>query len=200
MIPLVLASRSPRRLELLRLVGIEPEVVPTGIPEDAFPGEGPRDLVLRLAREKAWAVASGRPSGQAVLGADTLVTLDGIILGQPADRTEAESMLRTLSGRTHTVFTGIHLVRTGGGEASGASESAVTFHRLSAAEIAWYIDTGEPMDKAGAYAAQGVGAVFLEAIAGSFHNVVGLPLDLLYRLLPEVGLDLGELVSRRGSE
>lgn len=197
---LVLASKSPRRLELLRLVGLEPEVAPAGICEDALPGETPEALVLRLAAEKARAVAARTGDGSLVIGADTLVVLDGRMLGQPRDGAEAASMLEALSGRTHTVFTGVCLVRRGFAEASGLSETAVTFHPLTREEIVWYIATGEPMDKAGAYAAQGLGAAFLGRIRGSFHNVVGFPLDLFYRLLPEVGLDLKELVSGGVSE
>jgi septum formation protein len=195
-IPVVLASKSPRRLELLRLAGLEPEVAPAGVPEDALPGEPPEALVLRLAANKARAVATRTRDGALVIGADTLVVLDAMVLGQPLDAAEARSMLGSLSGRTHTVFTGVCLVRNGAGEASGVSESRVTFHQLSQEEIAWYVGTGEPMDKAGAYAAQGIGAVFLKGIEGSFHNVVGFPMDLFYRLLPQVGLDLKELVSR----
>ena len=102
-------------------------------------------------------------------------------------------MLRRLSGNTHTVFTGVCLLREGFGPAVGVSESRVTFHEMSESEIAWYVGTGEPMDKAGAYAAQGVGAVYLKGIEGSFHNVVGFPLDLFYQLLPSVGLSLPEI-------
>jgi septum formation protein len=195
-ISLVLASKSPRRLELLRLAGLEPQVDPAGVCEDSLPNERPEALVLRLSALKARAVAVRKGPGALVIGADTLVVLDDLVLGQPRNAAEAATMLKTLSGRTHKVFTGVCLVRTETGEASGLSESRVTFHGLSGEEIAWYVGTGEPMDKAGAYAAQGIGAIFLKCIEGSFHNVVGFPMDLFYRLLPEVGLDLKEMVSR----
>jgi septum formation protein len=189
----VLASKSPRRSQLLALAGIPHAAVPSGAPEDPLPGEPPREQVLRLALAKAAAVAATHRQGQLVIGADTLVVLDGEVMGQPRDRDEACSMLRRLSGNTHTVFTGVSLLREGYEPAEGVSESRVTFHEMSESEIAWYVGTGEPMDKAGAYAAQGVGAVYLKGIEGSFHNVVGFPLDLFYQLLPSVGLSLPEI-------
>ncbi len=188
----ILASRSPRRTQLLDMLGVLHEAVPSDVPEDALPGEGPRAQVLRLAQEKAGHVAAQRPDADLVIGADTLVVLEGAVLGQPRDEEDARRMLSHLSGATHTVLTGLCLLGPRG-RAAEVSESRVTFHHLSKAEIDWYVATGEPMDKAGAYAAQGVGAVFLEAIEGSFHNVVGFPLDLFYQLLPEVGLSLDEL-------
>jgi len=195
-ITVVLASKSPRRSQLLALVGIPHRAVPSGAPEEAVAGETPRDHVARLAEAKASTVAAGCDDGQLVIGADTIVVLDGDVMGQPKDEEEARGMLRRLSGRTHTVLTGVCLMRKGRAPAMGVSESRVTFHRLSEEEVCWYVGTGEPMDKAGAYAAQGVGAVFLRSIDGSFHNVVGFPLDLFYRLLPDVGLSLAEI--RRG--
>jgi septum formation protein len=192
-IPVVLASRSPRRTELLSLIGVPHRVAPSGVPEDAQPGESPRDQVLRLACDKAEAVLSGETGDALVIGADTLVVLDGLTLGQPRDASEAAAMLRRLSGRTHTVLTGVCLARRERPRARGVSESRVTFHAMSEGEIQAYVAGGEPMDKAGAYAAQGLGAVFLASIEGSFHNVVGFPLDLFYRLLPGVGLSLPDL-------
>lgn len=189
----VLASRSPRRSQLLALVGIPHRAVPSGAPEDVLPGESPLDQVLRLAEAKAAAVASSYTEGQLIIGADTLVVLEGEVMGQPSDEAEACSMLRRLSGRTHTVFTGVCLIRHGHPPACGFSESRVTFHDMTEAEIGWYVTTGEPQDKAGAYAAQGVGAVFLRGVEGSFHNVVGFPLDLFYRLLPKVGCTLADI-------
>jgi septum formation protein len=200
LIPVVLASKSPRRLDLLRLAGLDPVVAPAGIAEDPLPGEPPEELVLRLASEKALAVARDRNRGDLVIGADTLVVLEDRVLGQPRSPSEASAMLRALSGRTHAVHTGVCLLRPGGGEAAGRAESQVTFHPLSDREIEWYVGTGEPMDKAGAYAAQGIGAVFLKEIRGSFHNVVGFPVDLFYHLLPRVGLELKEMVGARGEE
>ena len=192
----ILASKSPRRSQLLALAGIPHAVLPSGAAEDALQCESPQDQVVRLAEAKAAAVSASHRKGQLVIGADTLVVLGGEVMGQPRDEAEARSMLLRLSGRTHTVFTGVCLMRNGHPPACGFSESRVTFHNMTEAEIAWYIATGEPQDKAGAYAAQGVGAVFLRSIEGSFHNVVGFPLDLFYRLLPKVGCTLAEI--RRG--
>lgn len=196
MIPVILASKSPRRSQLLGLAGIPHAVLPSGAPEDVLPGESPIDQVVRLAEAKAAAVAASHGQGHLVIGADTLVVLGGQVMGQPRDEYEARSMLRRLSGQTHTVLTGICIMRDGHAPARAFSESRVTFHDMTDAEIAWYVATGEPMDKAGAYAAQGVGAVFLKSIDGSFHNVVGFPLDLFYRLLPMVGCTLADI--RRG--
>ena len=182
---------------LLNLVNVSHVVVPSGIPEDRLAGEPPAEQVVRLAGEKASHVAREYNHDTLIIGADTLVVLDGQAIGQPGDRDEAASMLRRLSGVTHTVLTGVCLLRGDARKAEGLSQSRVTFHPLSDREIDWYLSTGEPMDKAGAYAAQGLGAIFLKAIEGSFHNVVGFPLDLFYRLLPEVGCTLEELRSGR---
>jgi septum formation protein len=184
----ILASKSPRRTQLLDLLGVEHRCVPSGAPEDPLPGESPQDQVIRLAGDKAHAVALRETDFDLVVAADTLVALGGRVLGQPTDQAEAEAMLRCLSGATHTVFSGICLIAKGGREATGLSQSRVSFHDLTEQELAWYLGTGEPMDKAGAYAAQGAGAVFIRSIEGSFHNVVGFPIDLFYRLLPEVGM------------
>ena len=189
----ILASRSPRRSQLLDLVGVSHAAIPSGVPEDALPGEVPVEQVRRLAREKALHVAASHPDAALVIGADTLVVLGDSVLGQPRDKKEARAMLRALSGATHTVVTGVFLLGPGGGFAQGDSTSRVTFHPLTEEEIRWYVASGEPMDKAGAYAAQCLGAVFIRSIEGSFHNVVGFPLDLFYRLLPDVGLDLASL-------
>lgn len=189
----ILASRSPRRSQLLDLVGVRHIAVPSGVPEEALPGEAPLEQVRRLAREKALHVAATHPRARLVIGADTLVVLRESVLGQPRDEEEARAMLRALSGATHTVLTGVFLLGAGGRSALGHSESRVTFHDLTEEEIRWYVASGEPMDKAGAYAAQGIGAVFLRSIEGSFHNVVGFPLDLFYRMLPQIGLDLASM-------
>ncbi len=190
------------------MLGVPHQVAPSGVPEDALAGETPAEQVLRLARAKAEHVAARRDGYGLVIGADTLVVLGGRVLGQPRDEAEAAAMLGLLSGATHTVLTGVCLLRAiekGSGrsgveglrrEAAGLSESRVTFHPMTEAEIAWYVASKEPMDKAGAYAAQGLGAVFLRAIEGSFHNVVGFPVDLFYRLLPEVRLTIHDV--RRG--
>jgi septum formation protein len=189
----ILASRSPRRTQVLDMLGVKHHCVPSGAPEEPLRGESPQDQVIRLAGDKARAVARREPEFDLVIAADTLVALGGQVLGQPVDQAEASVMLRSLSGATHTVFSGIFLMTKGGLETSGLSESRVTFHDLTDQEIAWYLGTGEAMDKAGAYAAQGAGAVFIRSIEGSFHNVVGFPIDLFYRLLPDVGVSLQEL-------
>ena len=195
---LVLASASPRRRELLTQAGFVFEVHPAHIPEDPEPNEDPIAYVVRLARQKAEAVfaalsrtATADPSttlrcapedGLVVLGADTTVVIDGVILGKPEDAADAARMLRLLSGRTHRVITGVALVTVGQTEIA-AEVTAVKFLTLSEAEIAEYIATGEPMDKAGAYAIQGRAARWIPRIEGDYFNVVGLPLALVSTLL-----------------
>jgi septum formation protein len=192
---LVLASASPRRRELLAQAGFSFQVHPAHIPEDPFEGEDPIAYVTRLAREKAEAVFRAltavqdspdemRRDGDAlvVLGADTTVTLDQAILGKPEDAADAARMLRLLSGRTHRVITGVALVTAEGTEVA-AEATAVRFLSLSDAEIAAYVATGEPTDKAGAYAIQGRAARWIPRIEGCYFNVVGLPLALVSTLL-----------------
>jgi septum formation protein len=196
---LVLASASPRRRELLAQVGYRFEVHPAHIPEDPLPGEDPIVYVTRLAREKAEAVYRQlssvntvpenlrplpRPDVQplAVLGADTTVTLDNALLGKSEDAADAARILRLLSGRTHRVITGVALVTAKGSEVA-AEATAVRFLTLSEAEIAAYVATGEPMDKAGAYAIQGRAARWIPRIEGCYFNVMGLPLALVCSLL-----------------
>jgi septum formation protein len=189
---LVLASASPRRRELLTQAGYTFEVRPADIPEDPYPNEDPIAYVTRLAREKAEAVfteitkapasdtrASAAPQ---VLGADTTVTLDSHILGKPSDPADAARMLRLLSGRTHRVITGVALVTATSTEVA-AEVTAVQFLTLSDQEIEAYILTGEPMDKAGAYAIQGRAARWIPRIEGCYFNVVGLPISLVSTLL-----------------
>jgi septum formation protein len=177
---LVLASGSPRRRELLEGLGVVFTVRPVDLDESPLPGEAPRDYVLRLAVEKAAAA-----SGELVLAADTTVVVDGQILGKPQDDDDARRMLRLLSGREHSVLTGIAL-----GKAAEVDETLVRFAPLSEAEIDWYVATGEPRDKAGAYAIQGLGSLFVEAVQGSYSNVVGLPIPRMYRLFARLGYDL----------
>jgi septum formation protein len=186
---LVLASASPRRRELLTQAGYRFEVRPAHIPEDPLPGEDPIAYVTRLAREKAEAVfrdltdASPKPEKTlVVLGADTTVALDNIILGKPEDAADAARMLRLLSGRTHRVITGVAVVTKKGAEVA-AEATAVRFLTLSDAEIAGYVAGGEPMDKAGAYAIQGRAARWIPRIEGCYFNVMGLPLALVCSLL-----------------
>jgi septum formation protein len=183
---LVLASASPRRQELLRAAGISFEVQPAHIPEDPLPREGAKNCAERLAREKAQEVAGRRPQ-DAVLGADTVVVIDMQILGKPADAADAAHILRMLSGREHQVITGVCLVV--GGQWSVASEiTRVTFSEISNKEIADYVATGEPMDKAGAYAIQGMASRWIPRIEGDYSNVVGLPVALVWRMLRDKGL------------
>ncbi len=183
---LVLASASPRRQELLRNAGITFEVQPADIPEDPLPGEAAKDCAERLAREKALAVASQRPH-DVVLGADTVVTIDGQLLGKPSDAADAARMLRLLSGRKHQVITGVCLAFDG--HISLASEmTLVTVNELTRKEIADCIASGEPMDKAGAYAIQGIASRWIPRIEGDYFNVVGLPVALVFRMLQEVNV------------
>jgi len=176
---LILASASPRRAELLRAAGIEFTVRIADIDESILPEEAPEEYVLRLAREKAQAVAQ---AGEWVLGADTTVVINGEIAAKPVDAEDARRMLRLLEGEWHEVLTGVALV--GGGQT--LAEVAVTrvkFAEMTEAEIDWYVATGEPMDKAGAYGIQGYAARFVESIEGSYSNVVGLPVQVVYRML-----------------
>jgi septum formation protein len=184
---LVLASRSPRRRELLATAGFEFTIRAGAVEEVRAPGEAPEDYALRLAREKAEAawLAGPRSADEVVLGADTIVVLGDLVLEKPDGREGARWMLEQLSGREHRVITGVCLRHAGGAEL--ASESTlVKFVALSAEEIADYVATGEPMDKAGAYAIQGLASKFVQRIEGCFFNVVGLPLALVYRKLKEV--------------
>ena len=182
---LLLASRSPRRAELLRLVGAHFEIAPSDVDERALPDERAEAHVLRLAEAKARAADVGSANGETlVLGADTVVTLDRAILGKPADEAEARRMLASLSGRIHEVWTGLFLYDPTHARGVGeAVRSIVKFSPLTTDEIERYVATGEPLDKAGAYAVQGYGAAYVEAIEGSYTNVVGLPLGHLRHLL-----------------
>ena len=182
---LILASASPRRRELLTQAGFNFRVHPAHIPEDLQAGEDPIAYVTRLAREKARAVYDQLAAAEpriAVLGADTTVTLDNHILGKPEDAADAARMLRLLSGSTHRVITGVSLVSAVGVE-TAAEVTAVQFLTLSDAEIEAYVATGEPMDKAGAYAIQGRAARWIPRIEGCYFNVVGLPIALVATLL-----------------
>ena len=185
LVPVVLASQSPRRRQLLSLIGIEHDVQPANIDESYFAGEEPRAHALRLAREKAEAIAS---PGAVTIGSDTIVILDGEILGKPADAEEAARILRRLSGRVHTVITAV-AVHWRDELIADAEEVTVTFRVLSEAEIAAYIATGEPMDKAGAYGIQGYGATIVDRVDGDYFAVMGLPLNRLTRLLESLGLE-----------
>lgn len=183
---LVLASASPRRQDLLRSAGISFAVQPADIDETPLAGETARACAERLAREKALAVCRNRPN-DLVLGADTIVVIDDSILGKPVDADDAARMLRMLSGRVHQVITGVCLASTAGRNPLRVERETtlVTFGELSDSEIRDYVATGEPMDKAGAYAIQGIASRWIPRIEGDYSNVVGLPVALVYRMLRE---------------
>jgi len=185
---LILASTSPRRRELLSRIGVSFTVVPSNTPEEVRAGETPQEYALRVAGEKALDVARKHP-GAWVLGADTIVAIDGEVLGKPRDDADGQRMLRRLSGRTHQVMTAFVLV-DGGGQVRTQQIviSQVTFKPLSDLQIRQYLATGEPFDKAGAYAVQGRGASLVERVEGSYTNVVGLPIDEVLAALRPTGL------------
>ena len=188
---LILASASPRRRELLEMLHVENlEIRPAKGEEKPHPELTPDALVIELARCKAAEVAAAwaRPE-DIVIGADTVVVLDGWVLGKPKSEADAAAMLRALSGRTHTVYTGVAVER-GGERRLHAERTDVRFRALTDAEIAAYIATGEPMDKAGAYGAQGYASLFVEHLDGDFFNVMGLPLCALGKLLKELDVSL----------
>jgi septum formation protein len=183
---LILASSSARRQELLRSAGFDFDVRPSGVEEARLPDENPESYVRRTARDKALAVATSALSvpDALVLAADTEVVVSGEILGKPRDGEDAARMLRLLSGRTHRVITGVCLARPLGSiEALEHETTRVTFRKLDDREIRHYIRSGEPFDKAGAYAVQGLASRFVTRIEGSYSNVVGLPISLVYSLL-----------------
>jgi septum formation protein len=183
---IILASQSPRRRELLTLVGIPHEVVPANIDESLLPDEFPATHAERLARSKAEVIAAREPDA-VIIGSDTIVVLDGDILGKPNDAAEAARTLKRLSGRTHTVLTAV-AVAYHGRTVSGVESVEVTFRPLNTTQIEEYIATGEPMDKAGAYGIQGFGAVIVERVHGDYFAVMGLALGRLVGLLEQAGL------------
>jgi len=181
---LILASASPRRRDLLRNAGIDFEVRPGQFVEEIQPDELPEEFARRAAREKAMQIAASAPPGLLVLGADTVVVIDGQTLGKPSDPQDATRMLRLLSGRTHQVHTGICLVRPPDKiEALEHETTLVTFRKLDEVEIRQYVESGEPWDKAGGYAIQGLASKFVTRISGCYSNVVGLPVALVYEIL-----------------
>jgi septum formation protein len=180
-LPLVLASGSPRRRELLAAAGLEFTVRPASVDETPLPGESPSAYVERLAEEKAR--ASWR-DGELTLGADTTVVVDDEILAKPEDPADAQRMLRRLAGRAHDVLTG-YCVFDGAKARTGVARTRVVFHAMDDDEIAGYADSGEPFDKAGAYGIQGLASKFVERIEGCYFNVVGLPVSRVYALLKE---------------
>lgn len=192
--PLVLASASPRRTALLTMLGLTHEVAPADLDEALLPGEDPPGHVERLAREKARAIAAHRPEAL-VLGSDTVVVLDGEVLGKPARRQDAVATLTRLAGREHVVFTGLALAEPGGRVHAAVSTTRVRFRSFDEAEARRYVSTGEPLDKAGSYGIQGLGAALVDGIEGDYFTVVGFPVPALLRLLAAAGwrYDFGSL-------
>jgi len=184
---IILASASPRRAELLFQIGVKFELVPSQIEERPHPDEAPPDYITRIARAKVIAVARHQEAGL-IIGADTVVVLDGRLLGKPVDDHDAKSMLKQLSGRWHAVMTGVALYDVESRhEVADYEKTLVKFAQLTDREIDWYVHTGEPKDKAGAYGIQGLGGLFVDEIAGNYYNVVGLPIPLVYRLARRLG-------------
>ena len=191
---LILASQSPRRRELLGLITRDFLVRPTGC-DETLDCADPAEHALQIACRKCAAALAEAGPEDAVIAADTVVYLDGLLLGKPRDPAEAAAMLSRLSGRTHTVCTGV-AVAFRGGTRNLCQQTRVTFYDLSRGLIDWYVSTGEPMDKAGAYGIQGRGALLVRDIAGDYSNVVGLPVAALYRLLVEMGVPLEKEAAR----
>jgi septum formation protein len=188
-VEVILASQSPRRRELLALIGVKHTVRPADIDESVLPAEAPLPYCERLAREKAQRLATQHPEA-VVIAADTIVVLDGAILGKPTDAADARRMIRLLAGRTHVVHTAIAVAH--GGRLESAVESVdVTFRALTDEAIAEYVDTGEPMDKAGAYGIQGFGATIVERIEGDYFSVMGLGLRRVISLVERLGFRYG---------
>lgn len=178
---IILASKSPRRRELLTLMGLDFQVITSNVKEHPPVDAGPEETVRALALEKAVAVAKDHPD-DCVIGSDTIVYLDGEILGKPHTPENAKKYLTKMQGRRHTVYTGVALLYRGKVDVR-CTTTDVTFTSMSESEIDWYVSTGEPLDKAGAYGVQGPGGIFVEKVDGNFYNVIGMPLPVLYRML-----------------
>lgn len=185
-LPLILASGSPRRKQLLETLRLPIEIVPSDTDETPRPGESGTDLVKRLAEEKARAVAVVYPT-RWIVACDTIVELDGRILGKPSDAKDAEATLRSLQGQTHRVHSGLCLMRGGEFHVS-LNTTEVKMRPMTPDEIAWYVGTGEPLDKAGSYGIQGIGGLFVAGIQGSYSNVMGMPVELLVSQMKELEL------------
>ncbi|HJQ39197.1 MAG TPA: Maf family protein [Thermoanaerobaculia bacterium] len=185
----ILASASPRRRELLTSLGLDFDVIPSHVPEVHQEGEAPEEYVARLSRDKAHALAVQYPA-RWVIAADTTVLLGEQLLEKPVDERDAVRMLGTIAGKTHVVYTGVTLEHAETNyRDTRVAESEVRMLPLSPREIEWYVATGEPLDKAGAYAVQGIGAMFIDSIHGSYTNVVGLPLATLFQMMRKAGID-----------
>ena len=187
MTPIILASKSPRRAELMQQIGLPFTVCPADADESVTPELSPAEAVAEISKRKALAVRKMRDAGDVIVACDTVVALDHRIFGKPHTAEEADAMLHLLSGRTHSVFSGL-TVCCGTAVTSAVECTDVTFRTLSDAEITAYVKSGEPMDKAGAYGIQGLGAVLVERIAGDYFNVVGLPLCRLAQMLCPFGI------------
>ena len=199
-VPVVLASASPRRSDVLAMLGLSFGVVPADVEERRVPGEAPEDYVERLSREKALAVAPAHPGALKIAG-DTIVILRGRVLEKPADRAEAVAMLTALSGRAHSVYSGLALAWKGR-VVSRVARARVLFRKVERTFIESYVRTGEPLDKAGAYGIQGYGSTMIEAVEGDYYTVVGLSVAAFVDLLGELGLEYrpGRGVVRRAAE
>lgn len=182
---LVLASASPRRLDILRQLGLEPEVRPADVDEAMLPAEDPAAHVRRLAREKAERVVRDLP-GALVVAGDTVVVRDGVVLGKPTTATEAVAMLESLAGRAHEVFSGLAIAGSSG-TVDAVTRTVVRFRHFDRDLATRYVRTGEPMDKAGAYGIQGLGAALVEEVSGDYYSIVGLPVPTLMNLLEQCG-------------
>lgn len=190
---LILASASRRRIDLLTELGLSPTVIAADVDEAQLPGESPQDYVVRVAADKAHAVADrydGSTDDVIVIAADTSVVLDQAVVGKPLDSADAVRTLRSLSGRTHQVLSAVVVLGARGVEHTALSSTSVTFAELDEAEITWYVDTGEPLGKAGSYAIQGLGGFMVESIEGAPSTVIGLPLRPTIELLRAVGVDV----------
>lgn len=185
---IILASESPRRYELLKLIGLDFNVIPSNVTEDLISSiKDPEQYVIQMAEKKALAIGKKNPDSWTI-GADTIVYIDEMILGKPKDKNEAREMLKRLNGREHYVFTGLFVCNIKKGkEGRKVVKTTVKMRELSSSEIEWYVNSSEPYDKAGAYAAQGIGSIMIEYINGSYTNVIGLPLCELFQLLEKLG-------------
>lgn len=185
--PFILASASPRRSELLTVLGLSFAVIPSGADETFRPGETPAGHVKRISGAKAQAVAADHPDAW-VLGADTIVVIDGQVLGKPKDRADARQMLRLLSGREHDVYTGFTVIKkTASVLCRKVVRSTVVFREITEDELEWYVNSDEPYDKAGGYAVQEKGGLFAYRIRGSYSNVIGLPVSEVFEVLKQIG-------------